>query len=291
MTLRHIKIFISVCDTGSTTAAARELFIAQPAVSFAIAELEHFYGQKLFDRVSNRLRITEAGKRFLQYARQIVKLFDEMEDEIKNWDMGGTLRIGSDVTLGSFFLPPYVRIFCTKYPDIDLSVTVEQEPRIEQMLLNSRLDFALLSGPLHNPIFKSELLFKEPLVFICPREHSWAGSTICPKQLDQCDFILQEKDSPEHRIINDLFKQHQLQFHMSWQSMSCHAMLKAVENGLGIAFVPRRAAEDAIQNGQISRFDVEGVDYGREIYIVSCQNKLLTEPARDFIEMCGREEG
>ena len=79
MTLRHIKIFIAVCDTGSTTAAAKELYIAQPAVSFAIAELEHYYGQKLFDRISNRLRITEAGRRFLEYSRQIVILFDEME--------------------------------------------------------------------------------------------------------------------------------------------------------------------------------------------------------------------
>lgn len=105
MTLRHIKIFIAVCDTGSTTAAAKELYIAQPAVSFAIAELEHYYGQKLFDRISNRLRITEAGRRFLEYSRQIVILFDEMEFEIKNWDSLGSLRIGSNVTIGNNFLP------------------------------------------------------------------------------------------------------------------------------------------------------------------------------------------
>ena len=57
MTMKHIKIFIAVCDTGSMTAAAKKLFIAQPAVSFAIAEMEDHYGQKLFDRISNRLHI------------------------------------------------------------------------------------------------------------------------------------------------------------------------------------------------------------------------------------------
>lgn len=287
MTLRHIKIFTSVCDTGSTTAAARELYIAQPAVSFAIAELEHFYGQKLFDRVSNRLRITEAGKRFLQYARQIVNLFDEMEEEIKNWDLGGSLRIGSDVTLGSYFLPSQVRSFHAKYPDIELSVTVDQESRIEQMVLNSKLDFALISGPVNNPMFKSEFLFRDPLIFICPKGHVWDGTTIRPEELEKCDFVLQEKDSLERRIINELFKQYQMQFHTIWQSVSLYAMIRAVQHGLGIALVPRRAADEAIEAGDVAEFFVEEVDFGREVYVVYCQNKLLTEVGREFIGMCG----
>ena len=65
MTLRHIKIFVAVCETGSATAAGEKLFIAQPSISLAISELEDYYGVKLFDRLSKRLYITEAGKHFL----------------------------------------------------------------------------------------------------------------------------------------------------------------------------------------------------------------------------------
>lgn len=71
------------------------------AFGIAIAELEHYYGPRLFDRISNRLRITEAGRRFLEYSRQIVLLFDEMEHEIKNWDSLGSLRIGCNVKIGN----------------------------------------------------------------------------------------------------------------------------------------------------------------------------------------------
>lgn len=89
MTLRHMKIFVAVCRTGSITAAGKQLFLSQPSVSQAISELEQNYGVKLFDRISRRLHITEAGTQLLQYAEHIVQLFDEMEQGIKNWDSVG----------------------------------------------------------------------------------------------------------------------------------------------------------------------------------------------------------
>ena len=58
MTLRHLKIFVAVCEYGGITHAAEHLFLAQPAVSVAISELEKFYGVPLFDRISRKLYIT-----------------------------------------------------------------------------------------------------------------------------------------------------------------------------------------------------------------------------------------
>ncbi len=69
MTLRHMKIFVAVCEAGSITGAAKKLYLAQPAVSLAVRELEDYYGVRLFDRIAKKLYITEAGTRFLSYAR------------------------------------------------------------------------------------------------------------------------------------------------------------------------------------------------------------------------------
>ena len=55
MTLRHLRIFVAVCETGSMTAAASQLFIAQPSISLAVSEMEEYYGVKLFDRISRKL--------------------------------------------------------------------------------------------------------------------------------------------------------------------------------------------------------------------------------------------
>lgn len=286
MTLRHIKIFIAVCDTGSTTAAARELYIAQPAVSFAIAELEHYYGQKLFDRISNRLRITEAGRRFLEYSRQIVILFDEMEFEIKNWDCLGSLRIGSNVTIGNSFLPQCVKAFKGIYPDIEIEVTVDNSAKIEQLILNSKLDFALIEGPVFNHFIKSELFMDNSLVFICAADHPWAGQEVEMERLADCSFIMREKDSFERKLLNDLLQMNKIQFHASWQSVSYQAILKAVEKNLGIAAISYQAAKEYLKSGKVMQFYVSGVKLKREFYIVYHQNKFLNKPAKDFMELC-----
>ena len=79
MTLRHLRIFVTVCETGSMTAAAQILYIAQPAISLAVSEMEEHYKVRLFDRISRRLYLTDSGRQALEYARHIIALFDEME--------------------------------------------------------------------------------------------------------------------------------------------------------------------------------------------------------------------
>ena len=80
MKLRHLGVFLSVCDAGNMTAAAEKLHMSQPSVSQAIAELEQHYQVKLFERLGRKLFITEAGKNLETYARHIVNLNKEAEE-------------------------------------------------------------------------------------------------------------------------------------------------------------------------------------------------------------------
>ena len=79
MTLRHFRIFIEVASAGSITQAAHNLYLTQPTVSTAVRELEEHYGTLFFDRINQRLRITGEGRRFLDYARHFIQMYDEME--------------------------------------------------------------------------------------------------------------------------------------------------------------------------------------------------------------------
>ena len=76
MTLRHMIIFRTVCESDyNSTRAAERLHMTQPAISLAVKELEQYYGVRLFDRIGRRLKITDSGKLFLQYAIHITDLF------------------------------------------------------------------------------------------------------------------------------------------------------------------------------------------------------------------------
>lgn len=135
MTLRHMKIFVSVYQNNGITRASEELHLAQPSVSLAIRELEDYYGIRLFDRISRRLYVTEQGKMFYDYALHIVSLFDEMELGIRNWEHMGTLRIGSSITIGNFLLPGLIKKFTTAHPNMNVKASVHNSSYIEESIL------------------------------------------------------------------------------------------------------------------------------------------------------------
>ena len=82
MTLRHYKVFVAVCDTMNMTTAAEELFMSQSAVSQTINDMENYYGVRLFERISRKLFLTEAGRRLLGYARHMIRMDAEAERDM-----------------------------------------------------------------------------------------------------------------------------------------------------------------------------------------------------------------
>ena len=166
MTLRHMKIFVSVCKENSITLAARKLYISQPAVSNAIKELEDYYGIPLFDRISRKLYLTESGKNVYNYALHINALFEELEVTIKNSDSNGIIRIGASITIGTHFMPDYILEFSLKYPGVQTFVTIDSSDIIEQMFLDNQLDFALIEGVIHSKTIITKDFMKDELIVI-----------------------------------------------------------------------------------------------------------------------------
>lgn len=286
MTLRHIKIFIAVCDTGSMTAAAKELFVAQPAVSFAIAEMENYYGQKLFNRISNRLYITEVGKVLLRHARQIAAQFDGMEAEVRSWNSSEALRVGSSVGISSALLPRLIKTLQKEYSGASIQVFVNNSPDIEHMVLNGQLDLALIDGPILNKLIAYRKIGSSSLIFICPPEHPWADAAIEISELNNCDFILREKESMERRLLEKLFQNNKIKANVVWQSVSIDSILNAVASGLGVAAVPDVFAAERLRAGVVRQFHVSGACLDRERFIIYQQNKVLNDIEQDFLNLC-----
>src|SRR5512133_2776400 len=101
MNFRHLRIFLTVCEVGNMTRAAKELYMAQPSVSQAIAELEKYYEVRLFERLNHKLYVTEAGKRLQSYAHHILNLSEQARKELADLNQGGSVRIGASLTVGA----------------------------------------------------------------------------------------------------------------------------------------------------------------------------------------------
>ena len=151
MTLRHMKIFVSVFRHSSMSRAAEELHLAQPSVSLAIKELETYYGVRLFERIGRRISPTELGKEFYGYALHIVSLFEEMEKKIKNWDTIGTVRIGTSITIGTHILPSLIKQYNSLFPGVTVEATVSNSAEIESRILDNTIDIGLIETQPYSP--------------------------------------------------------------------------------------------------------------------------------------------
>ena len=292
MTLRHMIIFRTVCETEcNTTRAAEVLHMTQPAISLAIKELEQYYGLRLFDRIGRRLQITDAGKLFLQYATHISKLFHDMETGLRDWDTKGILRVGASITIGSQFLPSYVKAFSNIYPGIDVRAIVEQGERLEKKLLENELDFALTEGIVHDTNIVSEAYMEDRLSIICAADKGWQqGQSISMEEFQKQRFLLREPGSGTREIFDRTIAQAGLCIMPIWEAMSTTALVNAVINGLGIAVLPHRMILPALKQGLIVTVKVQELQFRRNFYIAYHKNKFLTEAAKTFMELCRNYE-
>jgi len=292
MTLRHMKIFHTLCENGNnTTRAAEMLHMTQPAISLAIKELEQYYGIVLFDRIGRRLRLTEAGQHFLEYAIHISSLFDDMETELRNWDSFGILRVGASITIGSQFLPGYVKTFYEMYPGTEIKVLIAPSDQLEQKILTNELDLALIEGIPHESSITSEEYMEDHLTVICPAGGSFLpGQCLSLEEFRRQKFLLREPGSGTREVFNRVTESVGFSVTPVWEGMSTTALVNAVINGLGIAVLPYRMVTGPLERGLIVEVTVEGLDFRRNFHIIHHKDKYLTKAARAFMELCKNYE-
>lgn len=288
MTLRHMKIFRSICENGyNTTKAATDMHMTQPAVSLAIKELEQYYGVVLFDRIGRRLRITEAGQKFLDYAIHISSLFDDMEKGMRDWDSFGIIRVGASITIGSRFLPYYVKAFNKKYPGTDIRVFIATANQLEEKINSNELDFALVESTVHSANMISEKYMDDYLAVIFPANSKYTqGQTISIEEFKQQKFLLREKGSGTRNTFDIATEKAGFSVTPIWESISTTALVNGVTNGIGISVLPHKMVDNLIDRGLLVCVNVEGIDFKRSFKIMHHKDKFLTSSAKAFIDLC-----
>lgn len=132
--------------------------------------------------------------------------------DFAHWDSKGIIRIGASITIGSQFLPNYVKSFYEICPEIDVRVTIEQSERLEQKILANELDCALIEGISHNSNIVSEAYMQDYLSVICDTNKGWKDGQNIPIEVFQKQrFLLREKGSGTREVFD-------LCYYTSWHS-------------------------------------------------------------------------
>lgn len=287
MTIRHLKIFIAVCDYGKMSTAAKELHISQPSVSQAISQIEEYYGVKLFERLSKKLYITAAGQRLLDYARHIVALFEEMDKNMNSEAENIMLEIGATITVGTCVLNSILQLFESKHRDIKTKIFIQNTHVIEKMILKSELDVGVVEGDIKSQDIIKIPIISDELVLVCSSSHEFSNlENIDIEQLQNLDFILREKGSGTRELFENALDKAGVTINKKWVCNNSEAIKNAVINNQGLTVISKMLVEKELKEKKLHSISINNVKLTREFHVVYHKNKYLSEPLKNFIQTC-----
>lgn len=283
MTIRHLKIFIKVAECGSMNTAAKELFLSQPTISQAIRELEEYYGTRLFDRLSRRLHITPVGQELLNNAYPVIAQFDQLEHNMEKGHQRDIIRIGSTITVGSCLISNVLNDFDQLVPETETYTFIGNTHMIEEKLLKSELDIALVEGEIRHPDLVMVPGIRDFLVLGCSEDHPFADrDEIHVKELDGQRFVMREPGSGTRALFDRFIKRHNLNICTSWEATCPDAFRNAIIYNQCLAVISVRLLERDIRSRQIRIFNPHTNELERCFSLVYHKDKVFT-PAMNAV--------
>lgn len=289
MTLRHLKIFLAVCNHNNMTLAGKELFMTQPAISQAIKELEDYYKVQLFERISRKLYITEAGNVLFNYAVHIVSLFDETENRLSSKTINTALRIGANVSVGTTMMQKAIKEFQKKEPEVEISVYINNSSFIREKLDQNELDFALVEELNHMEYYNVEPFFQDKIVVV-----AWPGHPLLQKKelllkdIVNEKFLLREQGSGVRRLFESVLYTKGYKITPIWESYTTKSLVNGVKAELGLSVLPYRLVKEYLERDELAELKIKDINLKRQLVIIYHNNKLLSKSAIAFLKLFKR---
>ena len=289
MTLRNLQIFVTVAEYQNMTKAAEKLYISQPSVSMAISDIEREYDVVLFDRTGGKLFLTQTGQSLLGYAEQILNTKKQMDYFLRHESSNLCIRIGVTVTIGSSIFSSIIAEMKTVMPNVNYHVTVANTHIIEDMLMKSTIDIALVEGELKNASLEVMPVISDRLVAICSNVHPFhTRDTLKIEDLAGVPLILRETQSGTRDYFEGVMQSHNIDYTVRWSSYSYGAIIDAVEHNLGVGIISERLARKYSDNGKLHICNISNANLDRSFKLVHRKNKQITDIILKFSEICGK---
>jgi len=273
----RLKVFYIVAKRLNFTKAAEELFITQPAVSKHIHEIETFYKTRLFERNGTRIRLTQAGHILLKHTEEIFNTYNNIEFELSTLTqkVKGSLKIGASTTVAQYFVPRYLASFKQKFPDLRISLFVNNTEHIEHLLLEGKINSGIVEGQTKRKDIKYIPLLKDELV-LCTSASNYSSkkATLSLKELQKLPLVIREGGSGSREVIMAALKKAGVVFsklNIDMEFESTESIKSYLLSSDSYAFISITAIFKELKNGELKIIDVKQLDIERYFYFITQQ--------------------
>jgi DNA-binding transcriptional LysR family regulator len=242
MELRYLQQFVTVAEELNFTRAAARLNVTQPPLSVQIRKLEQMVGVQLFERDNRNVELTEAGRLFLDRARQLLLLADQSIDMAQRAARGeiGHISVAYTNPAGFLVFPRIIPTFTTMRPDVHLTFHDLRIPHQIEKLRRKELDIGFVWLPIPTDEFDMHVLATQKFIAVLPKDYQGASSAMDVGELSGKPMVLIRRalDPESFRQIEELFKTSKSRMSVAYELETLPSVLGFVAMGCGYSILP-----------------------------------------------------
>lgn len=299
---KQIHYLLTVAEEKNITAAARKLFISQPALSRMILDLESSLGTPLFVRDRGNLRLTQAGEVYLRGCREVLAVSGAALKEIGDLkdNQCGRITLGMTSLTGEMLLPGILDDFETAFPRVELALVENGMSALQEMVKSGKVDMAfvyqngdpeldyrlVLENPVYLQIPPGFLAERRPDVY---QAAAFTAISLRPEELDGQPVILLKHGRGMREMADRFLERFQISPGKIMETDNIHLACSLVCRNRGFTFVPSLAVQRLTPDGGPCFYGrIEDYPMKRSLYCCSRKSGYMTKAERFLIELAGR---
>lgn len=293
MNIKHAQYMLTVLKEGSITAAAKKLYISQPSLSQMIKLVENTLGTPIFNRSTDPITLTYAGEKYIEAAKKILTINDNLIKEIEeiNHEEHGTIKLGIPVQRAMQVMPYVLPRFYAKYPHVKVDVRESGSANTEAAVLNGNVDLACLTTyPKHEEL-NYILIEEEELVLLTSRNSQLAkripsGTPISITEAKNEKFISSKVGHSVRDTQDRLFVTYDIQPEILMETSSIEVGKRTAIACDAVMICPINYIEMTPElHPGCCVYPIQGIEQRRSFYVCHRKELYLTKYMKDFIEI------
>ena len=288
MHVENFKIFSDLVESESFSRAAKLNGITQSAVSQQLRAMEKHFNILIVDRSQKQFRLTREGQKLYESAKEILYLYDKLNSELQEMKkvISGTIHISTVYSIGLHELPPYVKVFLAKFPEVNIRVEYRRANMVYEDILTNSIDLGLIAYPQKHKQLEVLPFHDDVLVLVVSPEHPFADrKSVDIQEVAGQKFIGFEPDIPSRKATDAIFKEENIEAEPVMEFDNVETVKRAVEINAGIAILPQTTVVREEAQGLLKILKFKNKTYKRPLALIHRKGRVLTPAIKKLIDL------
>jgi DNA-binding transcriptional LysR family regulator len=275
-------------ESESFSRAAKLNGITQSAVSQQLRAMEKHFNILIVDRSQKQFRLTREGQKLYESAKEFLYLYDKLNSELQEMKkvISGTIHISTVYSIGLHELPPYVKAFLAKFPQVNIRVEYRRANMVYEDILTNSIDLGLVAYPQKHKQLEILPFHDDILVLVVSPEHPLAKrKSVDIEEVAGQKFIGFEPDIPTRKATDQIFREANIESDPVMEFDNVETVKRAVEINAGIAILPQTTVTREEAQGLLKVIKFKSKVYKRPLALIHRKGRVLTPAMKKLIDL------